>query len=38
MKHFFIDANIFIYFATDEERYADGCQDLLEKTTEGKVR
>ncbi len=38
MKHFFIDANIFIYFATDEEKYADSCQELFEGTIEGKVR
>lgn len=38
MKHFFIDANIFIYFITGKERLADRCQTLLEKTIEGEVR
>lgn len=38
MRHFFIDANIFIYIIVEDEKYVDKCQKLLENTVDGEIR
>lgn len=38
MDTVFVDANIFIYVATEDERYVDRCEDLLDSIEAGRVK